>query len=277
MVGAQMCATLKIINSSNLFKNSGLKYFLTSSFKLLFELFLSFLSINPIFEELIFCVPIFDVIIIIVFLKSIKWPKLSVNCPSSRIWSKILNVKVYNNGKVYSQKYSKGKVASKISIYKCSKKLKGTEISFIPDKDIFDNISFNPKKLYQFIKMKAVLVRETSILFKVDKELIKDSTPSKELFYYKKGIEDFLKKYSNSKIKLFDKYFYINSFLNENEKCEVIVSFIKNEKNMFKSYCNTIETPDGGSHENGYKIGILKAIKMYGQKNQISKAFYLFL
>ena len=185
--------------------------------------------------------------------------------------SKILNVKVYNNGKVYSQKYSKGKVASKISIYKCSKKLKGTEISFIPDKDIFDNISFNPKKLYQFIKMKAVLVRETSILFKVDKELIKDSTPSKELFYYKKGIEDFLKKYSNSKIKLFDKYFYINSFLNENEKCEVIVSFIKNEKNMFKSYCNTIETPDGGSHEIAIKNGMIKSIKIYGKKNQFGK------
>ena len=53
-----------------------------------------------------------------------------------------------------------------------------------------------------------------------------------------------------------DKYFYINSFLNENEKCEVIVSFIKNEKNMFKSYCNTIETPDGGSHEIAIKNGM---------------------
>ncbi len=185
--------------------------------------------------------------------------------------SKALNVKIYKSGKVYSQKYSKGKTVSKIKIENCSKKLKGTEVSFIPDSEIFENISFNPKKLYQFIKMKAVLVKETSILFKVDKDLIKDSTTSKELFYYKKGIIEYLEKESNYRNKLFDKNFYVNSNLNENEKYEIVLSFNKNEKNTFKSFCNTIETPDGGSHENALKNGLIKSIKIYGKKNQIGK------
>ena len=61
--------------------------------------------------------------------------------------SKSLIVKIYKNGKTYKQQYAKGKSISKIKIEKCSKKLKGTEISFIPDTDIFEEISFNPKKL----------------------------------------------------------------------------------------------------------------------------------
>tara|TARA_Y100000590_G_scaffold340132_1_gene387851 strand:- start:5906 stop:7837 length:1932 start_codon:yes stop_codon:yes gene_type:complete len=184
--------------------------------------------------------------------------------------SQSLYVKIYKDGKLYSQKYSKGKSVSKIKIEKCSKKLKGTEISFIPDSTIFEIISFNPAKLYQFIKMKAVLVKNTSISFNIDKKLIKDKTPAKELFLYKNGIEEFLKEDSNHN-KLFNNNFYIKSELNNYEKCETIISFNQNEKSLFLSYCNTIETPDGGSHENAVKNGIIKAIKLFGKKNNFSK------
>ena len=71
--------------------------------------------------------------------------------------------------------------------------------------------------------------------------------------------------------KLFDKQFSIVKNINESEKCEIFISFNQNEKSSLISFCNTIETPDGGSHENGFKNGILKAIKLYGQKNQVSK------
>ena len=97
--------------------------------------------------------------------------------------SSSLQVTVFKNNKKYSQKYSKGKVKSKIKIEKCKKNEKGTEIIFIPDETIFETIKFSPKKLYDFIKMKAVLVSGTSIDFKIDKELIVDSTPSYEKFY----------------------------------------------------------------------------------------------
>ena len=186
--------------------------------------------------------------------------------------SKKLIVQIYKGGKKYSQEYSRGKSISKIKIVKCPNKAKGTEVSFIPDEEIFETISFNPRKLYNFIKMKAVLVKGTSISFNVDKSIIKDSTPSFELFYFKNGIEEYLNQNAKNKIKLFEKKFSINNNFNQTEKCDLVVSFSKNEKSMFRSFCNTIETPDGGSHENAIKNGIIKSIKLYGQKNNFSKS-----
>ena len=185
--------------------------------------------------------------------------------------SSLLKINVFKNGKVYQQEYSKGKVKSKIKINKCDKKLKGTEIIFLPDEAIFDVTTYDPKRLYNFINMKSVLVGGTIIKFEVDKELIKDKTPSKKDFYYKNGIEDFFKLEYANKNKLFEKDFSLKSKLNQNENFEIYISFNNNESSSLQSYCNTIETPDGGSHEIGLKNGIVKAIKLYGQKNQISK------
>ncbi len=185
--------------------------------------------------------------------------------------SSLLQVKVFKDGKVYRQDYSKGKVKTKIKIEKCSKKLKGTEISFIPDESIFEETQFVPKKLYNFINMKSVLVGGTTINFEIDKELIKDKTPNKKSFFYKKGIEDYFQlEYANNS-KLFEKNFLLKSKIKDNENFETLISFNTNENSSLMSYCNTIETPDGGSHENGIRNGILKAIKLYGQKNQFSK------
>ena len=185
--------------------------------------------------------------------------------------SSSLDVTVFKNSKKYSQTYSKGKAKTKIKIEKCKKNEKGTEIIFIPDETIFETTKFSPKKLYDFIKMKAVLVSGTSIDFKIDKELIIDSTPNYEKFLFKKGIADFLDIKSKNTAKLFEKHFAIVKPINDREKCEIFISFNQNEKSSLISFCNTIETPDGGSHENGFKNGILKAIKLYGQKNQIAK------
>ena len=185
--------------------------------------------------------------------------------------SSLLQVQVFKDGKVYRQDYSKGKVKTKIKIEKCSKKLKGTEISFIPDESIFEETLFVPKKLYNFINMKSVLVGGTTINFEIDKELIKDKTPNKKSFFYKKGIEDYFQlEYANNS-KLFEKNFLLKSKIKDNENFETLISFNTNENSSLMSYCNTIETPDGGSHENGIRNGILKAIKLYGQKNQFSK------
>ena len=185
--------------------------------------------------------------------------------------SSLLQVQVFKDGKVYRQDYSKGKVKTKIKIEKCSKKLKGTEISFIPDESIFEETQFVPKKLYNFINMKSVLVGGTTINFEIDKELIKDKTPNKKSFFYKKVIEDYFQlEYANNS-KLFEKNFLLKSKIKDNENFETLISFNTNENSSLMSYCNTIETPDGGSHENGIRNGILKAIKLYGQKNQFSK------
>jgi len=185
--------------------------------------------------------------------------------------SSSFEVSVFKSGKKYSQTYSKGKPKTKINIEKCKKNSRGTEIIFIPDNTIFGTTVFSSKKLYDFIKMKAVLVAGTAIEFKVDKELIKDNTPNNEKFFFKNGIADYLNLINIKSKKLFEKKFSISRKINENEKYEIFVNFNQNEKSSLISFCNTIETPDGGSHEISFKNGVLKALKLYGQKNQISK------
>ena len=185
--------------------------------------------------------------------------------------SKQLEVKVFNKSKTYSQKYSRGFVKNKIKIQKCSRKLRGTEIRFIPDEEIFKEINLSPKRLSNFIKMKSVLVKGTKISFKIDKELIKDNTPNEEVFYYPNGMLDFVKENINKRKKIISKFFHSEIEFNSNEKCEIFISFNEQEKSTLQSYCNTIETPDGGSHENALKNSLLKSIKLFGQKNQISK------
>ena len=185
--------------------------------------------------------------------------------------SKKLEVKVYKKSKLYSQTYSRGVAKNKIKIQKCSSKLKGTEIKFIPDEEIFENINFSPDKLLNFVKMKSILVKGTKITFKIDKELIKDKTPKFEEFYFPNGIIDYAKKNYDKNEKIISKFFYKELKINEIERFEVYVSFNKDNKSSLSSFCNTVETPDGGSHENALKNALLQSIKLFGKKNQITK------
>ena len=186
--------------------------------------------------------------------------------------SEKLEIEIFNKSKSYSQIYIKGKPKTKVKVKKCNNKLKGTRVSFIPDSEIFENINFSPKKLYEFIKMKAVLVRGTNILFSIHKELISDNTPHKENFFYSKGILDFMQENFSSRKKIISKSFHANLELEQKEKCEIFVSFNELEQSSMMSYCNTIKTPDGGSHENALKNSLIKSLKIFGQKNQISKS-----
>ena len=76
---------------------------------------------------------------------------------------------------------------------------------------------------------------------------------------------------SDDRKKVIAKYFHTEIKLDNSEKFEIYISFNENEKSTLKSYCNTIETPDGGSHESALKNSLIKSIKLFGQKNQISK------
>ena len=186
--------------------------------------------------------------------------------------SEKLEIKIYKNSKQYSQTYVRGKTKSKVRIEKCKKNLRGTEICFFPDNEIFESINFSPKKLYNFIKMKAVLVKGTKISFSIDKKLISDGTPHHEDFLYPKGIIDFMQENFTSRKKIISKSFHSNFQLNSREICEIYISLNELERSSLMSFCNTIQTPDGGSHENALKNALIKSIIIFGQKNQITKS-----
>ena len=120
--------------------------------------------------------------------------------------------------------------------------------------------------------MKAVLVKGAKISFTIDKDLIHDTTPNHVEFYYPNGIIDLMKESFEKRKKIISKFFYANLDLNSKEKSEIYIAFNEGQQSSMESFCNTIRTPDGGSHENALKNSVMKALKLYGKKNQISKS-----
>ena len=87
--------------------------------------------------------------------------------------SENLEVKVYKKGFLYSQKYEKGIVKTKLKKNKCSRKLKGTHVTFKPDSGMFNKVTFDPLKIYELLKTKAYLVKGSNLHWECDPKLLK--------------------------------------------------------------------------------------------------------
>jgi len=187
--------------------------------------------------------------------------------------SENLEVKVFKNGNEYTQKYKKGMVKSKITKKKCKKKSKGTKITFKPDAEIFDKTIFNPIKIYNLLKIKAYLVKNSNLHWLCEKSLLKNiKLPYKESFYFKNGIKDYLNTIEKNNKKLFNQIYYSEINLGAvSDRVEIAINFNEEENNSIKSFCNSILTNEGGTHESALKSAIMKSIKLYAKHNKISK------
>tara|TARA_B100000700_G_scaffold308589_1_gene386502 strand:+ start:1874 stop:3817 length:1944 start_codon:yes stop_codon:yes gene_type:complete len=188
--------------------------------------------------------------------------------------SEELIIKVYHKGFEFSQIYKRGIPKSKLTKKKCKKNLKGTKVSFKPDSKIFENDKFNVQKIYENLKIKAYLVKNSEIEWSCDKEVIKKtSIPIKDHFYFKDGIKDFLKNLNNKSVKLFENMFHDEIIIDEmKNRIEIAINFNLNEKDSLESFCNSIKTPNGGTHENSLRNAIMKSIKIFMKHQKTSKA-----
>ena len=197
-----------------------------------------------------------------------------VNALSSK-----LNVQITKNYKVYSQNYIRGKIVDTLKLIGKNKIKNGTQITFTPDKKIFgDNINFKPEKIYAISKNKAYLQKGVKIIWECNKKLInkKQKVPIKEKFIYLKGLEDFLKNEINQKNALHEKVcFQYGNFEDNKGKIEFALQFNKEKLNFNKAFCNTVYNSNGGTHDVGFRSGVLKSIRNYAKNNNnklVSKA-----
>ena len=189
--------------------------------------------------------------------------------------SSFLEVQVFKKKFIYSQKYKFGKPVTKLKKTQNRKKNTGTRISFQPDKNIFSsNDTFNAQKIYEMAKTKAYLFGGTKISWSTDCKLDKKTTiPKKEEFYFPEGIKDYIKKTTNQKNSPIDKIFYLKKkFEKSGNYLECAISWIDSGNNFLNSYCNTIPTPLGGTHEIGFRSGILRGLKSYASLSGNKKA-----
>tara|TARA_B100000809_G_C15133098_1_gene529303 strand:+ start:2230 stop:4188 length:1959 start_codon:yes stop_codon:yes gene_type:complete len=184
--------------------------------------------------------------------------------------SEDLLIEVNREKQLWRQEFSKGIPKYKTKKIQESNK-KGTYIEFIPDKEIFGTeVIFDPKILREMSESKAYLFRGITINWEVESDIPENR--EKLSFNFPDGIKDFLlNKLSNGPLLIEEMFCGKTNLESEGEIIEWAICWpIKLESN-FLSFCNTIPTIEGGSHENGFKSGLTKAMRTFGELNNIKK------
>ncbi len=179
--------------------------------------------------------------------------------------SEHLTVEVIRDKNLYIQEYKFGKPVTKLEKKGVTKSNDGTSITFKPDYTIFDpTINFEATEIIEIIKTKAYLVGGLKINWHNKTE----HNPELQSlsFYYPNGINDFVNEDIDKKYLLIPNTFSGSSTTKSKDgKVEWSLLWSASDKNKFKSFCNTIPTIYGGTHENAFKSAILKSIKNYAE------------
>ncbi len=175
-----------------------------------------------------------------------------------------MHVQVFRKNIIWGKKKKKGKPFTKL-LKEGTSKEKGTLITFKPDVEIFGNDTYlNPQKIYEICKYKAFLFKGTKIKWSYNIDYYNNSNaPEKEELCFSNGLVDFLNNISSSSSLLAKASFSDITAIN-NSRIEWAMNWEEDKKGTIKSFCNTIYTSDGGTHEIAFKNTIFKAIKSYG-------------
>lgn len=185
--------------------------------------------------------------------------------------SEKLDVTVFRNSTKYTQSYSRGAPVTTIASEPCSNRMKGTKVEFVPDPEIFGSIQFDPSVIYRLACSRAYLYKGVEIIWECDESICPPNIPSKNTIHYPNGIADYITDYIKDKESLSDIFSGEASFPDEMGRIEWAMTWIDIGENISKYYCNTVYTPLGGTHELGFKAGLLKAIKNYAELTNNSK------
>ena len=186
-----------------------------------------------------------------------------------------LIVEVTRDRKLYHQEYSKGTPVTAIEVLSKSAKGRGTSITFHADPEIFGVVTFSPNKLYRMARSKAFLFKGVKILWKCSPEVLSegDTTPAEKELHFPNGLKDFLNYQIGSRGTINRTSFSGESELaNDEGRVEWAVTWPIDETGFCYSYCNTVVTPQGGTHEMGFKSALVKGLKEYGEMASIKKA-----
>lgn len=184
-------------------------------------------------------------------------------------------VTISRDGYEWHQTFSRGKTTSPITRGDATR-AHGTKIRFTIDDQIFGaNAVFKPVKIYRMARAKSFLSRGVKIDWHCNPELLTDdmNIPADTTFYYPGGVADFLDEKTRDKPRILPKIFSGSvDFPDDAGRVEWALTVLTDENGaasddgFFASYCNTIATTDGGTHETGFKAAITKGIKAYGEK-----------
>ncbi len=194
-----------------------------------------------------------------------------VNALSDVMW-----IEVARDKKIHKQSFSRGAPTSKLEDLGKTNNRRGTTVCFHPDPDIFGKRArFKPSWLYQMAKSKAYLYSGVEIRWKCDPALLKDEgkTPAEEVLHFPGGLLDFLKTSLHERMTITDNAFSGKAKLPGGEgRVEFAIHWPGDGEGFIHSYCNTIPTPQGGSHDNGLRSALARGIRNYGEMTNQKKS-----
>jgi topoisomerase-4 subunit B len=180
-----------------------------------------------------------------------------------------LVVEVARDRQSWTQTFSRGKPRTKLKANGPAPNRRGTTVTFHPDPEIFGKHAFSPERLYRMARSKAYLFRGVEIRWRSDKALLpKDgSIPEEESFHFPGGLKDYITSEIGERPTVVPQPFAGEAKSETNGtaggRVEWAVWWPTDEEGFVRSYCNTVPTIEGGTHESGFRSALVRGLKRY--------------
>ncbi|WP_394154211.1 type IIA DNA topoisomerase subunit B [Loktanella salsilacus] len=185
-----------------------------------------------------------------------------------------LRVEVAQNKELFAMEFSRGVPQGKLEKIGAAPNRRGTSVTFHPDAEIFGPLQLKPARLFKMARSKAYLFSGVEIRWKT--EIDDGETPATATFKFPGGLADYLNETLSGSTTYSDTPFAGNVSFTEKfgvpGKVEWAINWTPARDGFIQSYCNTVPTPEGGTHEAGFWSAILKGIKAYGDLTNNRKA-----
>ncbi len=190
--------------------------------------------------------------------------------------AEVLVVEVAKDKKLWTQRYERGVPVTKLIDGGAVSNRRGTSVAFLPDPQIFGaGARFKPSMLFRMARSKAYLFRGVEIRWTVDPKILKgdDDTPESATLHFPGGLGDYLSSLLKNRKTLTQTPFAGSAnFPGDAGRIEWAVAWPVDEDAFFNSYCNTVPTPLGGTHELGFRGALTKGLRAYGELTKNKQA-----
>ncbi|RHW17949.1 DNA topoisomerase IV subunit B [Sphingomonas gilva] len=176
-------------------------------------------------------------------------------------------VEVARNRELYRQRFSQGRTLGPLERLGSTPNRRGSLVSFIPDPEIFGpELHFKPQRLYRLARSKAYLFAGVEIRWRCAPELISDDTPAEAVFQFPGGLADHLREQIDRRECATADFFAGSQDFPEGQgRVEWAVAWPLWSDGSYSWYCNTIPTPDGGTHEAGLRAALVRGLRAFGE------------
>ncbi|WP_174279527.1 DNA topoisomerase IV subunit B [Sphingomonas bacterium] len=176
-------------------------------------------------------------------------------------------VEVARDRQLYRQRFSRGETLGPLEQVGSAPNRRGTSVSFVPDTQIFGpELRFRPERLYRLARSKAYLFAGVEIRWRCAPELAGGEVPAEAVFQFPGGLSDHLREQLGAREGATAEFFAgRQDFPNGQGRVEWAVAWPLWSDGSFSWYCNTIPTPDGGTHEQGLRQALVRGLRAFGE------------